>query len=116
MREKVLSILRGLIARLRLLSLVVPIRVPTNAAGVEAISSSILSLYEAPDEGFKLIVRRRIAEALLHGANKRTIVLRLQFYLEVQSAMAAGAAFGVLQTVKEEEKAREQQRIANKTV
>lgn len=97
---------------LRLLSLLVPMRVPTNAQGVESIAEAITSLYEAPSEDFKLIVRRRVAEALLHGANKRIIVLRLQFYNEVQSAMAAGAAFGVLQTVKEEEKARAEQAAA----
>lgn len=90
-------------------SLLAPVLYPTSSTGVERLAEAIIAAYGLSDEGFRLIARRRVAEAVLRGANSRILVLRLKFYNEIRMAMSAGAGFAALEQVKKEEKAREQQ-------
>lgn len=96
---------------LGLLGLLVPSRLPTSTEELESIAEAISALYEDTNDDFKLVVRRRIAEMVLHTANKRVVVLKLRYYNEIRMALSAGAGFAVLEQVKKEEKAREQQRL-----
>lgn len=91
-------------------SLLVPIAYPTSSEAVESLAEAIIKVYNSADESFKLVARRRVAESVLRGANSRIIVLKLKFYNEIRMAMSAGAGFIALENIKQEEKAREQQR------
>lgn len=98
-----------LLCILRFIDLFRPILTPTTLSGVESIAEAITRLQGHPND-MRLIVRRRVAEAVLRGANNRVWTTKLRFYLEVRMAMSAGAGFGALEAVKAEEKAaREQQ-------
>lgn len=108
--NRIVSCLNALLTLLRLVGLLRPIPVPTSTEEVEALAASIGALFVDENPDFQLIVRRRVAEAVLHGANKRIFVLRLRFYMEIRMALASGAGFATLEQVKTEEKAREQQR------
>lgn len=91
-------------------SLLVPTLYPTSAEGVERLAEAIIAVYDDASDSFKIVARRRVAESVLRGANSRTITLKLRFYKEIRMAMSAGAGFIALENIKQEEKAREQQR------
>ncbi len=99
-----LQSLKRVIAYLRLF---LPILVPTSSQGVENLANDLIELY---GPHLDLVIKRRVAEAILHGANKHIFVLKLRFYNEIRMAMSAGAGFAALENVKKEEKEREQQR------
>ncbi len=97
---KLIAWLKRLLAYSRLL---LPIRLPSDALGVESLANSLVELFEP---GLELIIKRRVAEAIMHGANSHIFVLKLRFYNEIRMAQTAGAAWVVLENVKKEEKRR----------
>lgn len=93
-----------------ILALFVPIRMPVSSPDVESIAEALVALYTPCSDDFKLRIKRRVAETVLHTANKQLFTTKLRFYNELQMALSAGAGFMVLEDVKKEEKAREQER------
>jgi hypothetical protein len=107
MLQRVIPLLKVLAARLRLL---LPTTYPTSLEGVGALAQATIAAYGISDAGFESIAKRRVAEAVLRGANSRVIVMRLRFYLEIRMALSAGAGFSALEVIKQEEKERERKR------